>query len=126
MTEHMGEVVVIEVHAIGIVVIICKISLTIHKNLHWFTALLNPSDEKDATNRDPHHEKLYPHRQKVVEPTLNPLTESHGLKTILHVEVFVRINGGIVNSTNHPGWAVNGANNRIFRTCDGVRAPHPP
>merc|ERR1712110_977212 len=104
----------VEINAITIVVVMFEIILAIHENLHWFTALLNPRDEKDAANRDPHHEKLHPHWQEVVKPTLNPLTECHGLKAILHIEVLIGVNGGIVNSTNHPGRAINGANNRIF------------
>merc|ERR1719195_2481683 len=83
MAEHVGEVVVVEVHAIAITVKILKVVIAVHENLHWFAALFNKSDNEDATYRDPHHGCLHPHRQEVVKPALDPLAESHGVKPIL-------------------------------------------
>eukprot|EP00427_Karlodinium_veneficum_P027493 CAMPEP_0169207250 /NCGR_PEP_ID=MMETSP1016-20121227/13482_1 /TAXON_ID=342587 /ORGANISM="Karlodinium micrum, Strain CCMP2283" /LENGTH=130 /DNA_ID=CAMNT_0009284513 /DNA_START=230 /DNA_END=622 /DNA_ORIENTATION=- len=106
MAEHVGEVMVVEVHTIGIAVIVLPIRLVVHENFHGLSAMLKPDHEQDGGNRYEHHEQLYTCRHKRVHEVLDHLAERNCLPTVLSVEVLLWIYGRIMDAADDPWWTV--------------------
>merc|ERR1740130_1803441 len=122
VAELMGEVVMVEVNAVDVVVVMFSVCLTIHEDLHWFTTMFKPRHEEDATNGNTHHDQLHTRRQQAVGKVFHHVAEGHSLEAILRVEVLLRVDGWVVDTTDHPRWTVQRADNTFG---NAVRATHP-